>query len=164
MSYFCRFCGNILQSEYSKCYNIYCNGQKFNIGNFILDRCNIERGIGRIIKIIRVPASRRFDAKDTFEILKYKVIFNDNFVKILHPIDLIHYIFKKNERILTKFGLATINSDDFFVKDGKISYEAILENGKLTQIDESEIIEKYKDKTIDSILKNGFCNSRIFFL
>ncbi|MGQ4873960.1 MAG: SNF2-related protein, partial [Promethearchaeia archaeon] len=32
------------------------------------------------------------------------------------------------------------------------------------QIDESEIIEKYKDKTIDSILKNGFCNSRIFFL
>ena len=142
--YKCPFCGNELSSKFSKCYNTYCKGQKFNLGNLVIFRLNPELGLGRIIKKLDIPASRSLDDEDSYFITKYKVKFENNVVKIIHPLDLIHYVYDVNDRILTKNGIGTINTSNFLIKDGSISYEVLFPNGKLTQIYESEIISKYE--------------------
>ena len=53
-SYRCSFCGNNLKSRYSKCFNIYCQGLKFNNGNLVIYRLNPTLEIGRIIKKIEI--------------------------------------------------------------------------------------------------------------
>ena len=156
--YPCPFCNNELSSRFSKCFNIYCQGQKFNKGNLVIFRLNPDLGIGRIIKVIEIPSSKSLDDEDTFMIYKYKVVFKDGFIKIAHQVDLIHYIFEVNESVLTKNGIGIINSKDFLLKDGTISYECLMPNGKLTQIFEPEIYSEYqtslegliKDKKIDA--------------
>ncbi|MFX1257408.1 MAG: SNF2-related protein [Promethearchaeota archaeon] len=143
-NYNCPFCGKELESRYSKCFNLYCQGQKFNIDNLVIYRLNITLGIGRIIKKINIPASKSLDKNDDHFITKYKVIFKDNLVKILHPIDLIHKIFKINDRIITKKKIGRINSESFLIRNGIISYEVLFPNGRLEQIEESQIeIFKY---------------------
>lgn len=142
--YNCPFCGNELSSVFSKCYNTYCQGQKFNLGNLVIFRLNPELGLGRIIKKLEIPASKSLDEQDTFFIIKYKVLFENNIVKIIHPIDLIHNVFQLNEQIVTKEEIGVINSKDFLIKDGKISYEILFPNGNAYQIEESEIISKYE--------------------
>jgi len=142
--YHCPFCNNSLESRYSKCFNVYCQGQKFDVGNLVIYRLNHELGIGRIIKVFEIPASKSLDSEDDYLILKYKVLFENNLNKIIHPIDLIHKIFSSNERIITKKGVGTINSDNFLINKGQISYEVLYPNGKLEQIDEYEIISKYE--------------------
>ncbi|NVM18715.1 MAG: DEAD/DEAH box helicase family protein [Candidatus Lokiarchaeota archaeon] len=142
--YKCPFCTNSLESRFSKCFNVYCQGHKFNIDNLVIYRLNPEQGIGRIVKKLDIPASRSLDDEDTFFITKYKVRFENNIVKIIHPLDLIHHTFEVNERILTKGGIGTINSNNFLIKDGSISYEVLFPSGKLSQIYESEIISKYE--------------------
>ena len=144
LKYKCPFCTNSLESRFSKCFNVYCQGHKFNLDNLVVNRLNSELGIGRIVKKLEIPASRSLDDEDTYIITKYKVRFENNIVKIIHPLDLIHHIYEVNERILTKDGIGTINSKNFLIKDGSISYEVLLPNGKLTQIYESEIISKYE--------------------
>ncbi|NVM46640.1 MAG: DEAD/DEAH box helicase family protein, partial [Candidatus Lokiarchaeota archaeon] len=144
LKYKCQFCNNSLESRFSKCFNIYCQGHKFNLDNLIINRLNPELGIGRIIKKLEIPASRSLDDEDSYYITKYKVRFENNVVKIIHPLDLIHYIFEVNDRILTKSGIGTINSNNFLLKDGSTSYEVLFPNGKLVQIYESEIISKYE--------------------
>ncbi len=144
LKYKCPFCTNSLESRFSKCFNVYCQGLTFNSDNIVIYRLNPELGIGRIIKKLEIPASRSLDDEDTYFITKYKVRFENNIIKIIHPLDLIHYIYEVNERILTKDGIGTINSNNFLIKDGHISYELLLPNGKLTQIYESEIISKYE--------------------
>ena len=47
----CPFCRKELESRFSKCFNIYCRGQKFNLGNLVLFRLNPDLGLGKIIKI-----------------------------------------------------------------------------------------------------------------
>ncbi|MFX1337731.1 MAG: DEAD/DEAH box helicase [Promethearchaeota archaeon] len=143
-NYNCPFCGNNLESRYSKCFNIYCQGQKFNEGNLIIYRLNPNFEIGRIIKRLEIPASKSLDNEDTYLITKYKVLFKNTIIKTIHPIDLIHYIFDVNEQILTKKGVGVVNTQDFLTKDGKISYEILFPNGKLEQINETEIISKYE--------------------
>ena len=144
LKYKCPFCTNSLESRFSKCFNVYCQGHKFNLDNLVINRLNPELGIGRIVKKLEIPASRSLDDEDTFFLTKYKVRFENNIVKIIHPLDLIHQTFEVNERILTKDGVGTINSDNFQIKDGSISYEVLFPNGKLTQIYEPEIISKYE--------------------
>ncbi|MBY8988284.1 MAG: DEAD/DEAH box helicase family protein [Candidatus Lokiarchaeota archaeon] len=144
LKYKCQFCSGALESRFSKCFNVYCQGHKFNLDNFVINRLNPELRIGRIIKKLEIPASRSLDDEDSYFITKHKVKFENNVVKIIHPLDLIHYVYEVNERILTKYGIGTINSNNFLMKDGSISYEVILPNGKLTQIYESEIISKYE--------------------
>jgi len=144
LKYKCPFCTNALESRFSKCFNVYCQGLTFNLDNLTTYRLNPELGIGRIIKRLEIPASRSLDAEDTYFITKFKVRFENNVVKIIHPLDLIHYVYKVNERILVKEGVGTINSNNFLIKDGSISYEVLFPNGKLTQIYESEIISKYE--------------------
>ncbi|MFX1448813.1 MAG: DEAD/DEAH box helicase, partial [Promethearchaeota archaeon] len=107
-------------------------------------RLNPKLGIGRVIKKLEIPNSRSLDDEDTYFITKLKVRFENNIFKIVHPLDLIHYIYEVNERILIKEGIVTINSDDFLTKEGSISYEVLFPNGKLSQIYESEIISKYE--------------------
>jgi len=144
LKYKCPFCTNSLEFRFSKCFNVYCQGHKFNLDNLVINRLNAELGIGRIVKKLEIPASRSLDDEDTFFITKYKVRFENNIVKIIHPLDLIHQTFVVNERILTNDGIGTINTNNFLIKDGSISYEVLFPNGKLTQIYESEIISKYE--------------------
>ncbi|MHA2290244.1 MAG: DEAD/DEAH box helicase, partial [Promethearchaeota archaeon] len=99
---------------------------------------------------------RSLDAEDTYFIAKFKVRFENNIVKIIHPLDLTHYMYELNERILTKEGICTINSNDFLIKDGSISYEVLFPNGKMGQIFEPEIISKY-----ETTVKNIIASKRI---
>jgi SNF2 family DNA or RNA helicase len=142
--YTCNFCGKDLESKFSKCFNIYCQGQKFNVGNLIIYRLNPDLGIGRIIRKLEIPTSKSLDEEDTYFITKYKVTFRNNIIKIIHPIDLIHYVFEFNDKIVTKQGIGYINTKDFLIKDGIISYEFLMENGKKSQIFENEIYSKYE--------------------
>ncbi len=151
--YNCHFCGNELESRFSKCFNLYCQGQKFNKGNLIVYRLNPEFGIGRVVKRIEIPASKSLDDEDTFFITKFKVVFKDNIIKIIHPIDLVHYIFELNERVITKQGTGIINSEEFLIKDGLVSYEFLMQNGKITQIFEPEIYSKY-EKPLEGLIKS----------
>ncbi|MFX1494187.1 MAG: DEAD/DEAH box helicase, partial [Promethearchaeota archaeon] len=149
----CPFCGNALLSRFSKCFNTYCQGQKFNVDNLVIFRLNPELSIGRIIKKLEIPISKSLDEEDTIFITKFKVVFKNNIIKIIHPIDLIHNVFGLNEKIITKEGIGVINSKDFLMKDGKISYEILFSNGKVSQIEESEIISLY-ESTVKSIISN----------
>ena len=142
--YECPFCNNLLESRFTKCYNVYCQGHKFSTDNLVTFRLNPELGVGRIVRKIDIPASKSLDDDDTYIITKYKVKFDNNNIKVIHPLDLIHYIFEVNDRIVTKNRIGTINSDNFLIKDGKISYEVLLTNGKISQIYELEIISKYE--------------------
>ncbi|MFX1524529.1 MAG: DEAD/DEAH box helicase [Promethearchaeota archaeon] len=146
LKYHCPFCKKELESRYSKCFNIYCQGQKFNVGNLVIYRLNPNLGLGRIIKILEIPISKSLDEIDTQFLTKYKVIFKNNIFKIIHPIDLIHYIFEEDEKVESKQGVGIINSQEFLIQDGKISYEFLTENGKVSQIYESEIYSKYIPK------------------
>ena len=150
-NYKCPFCGNKLPSKFSKCFNQYCKGQEFNLGNLIIYRLNPHLGIGRIIKELDIPASKSLDEPDTYEITKYKVSFENNITKIIYPVDLIHYIFEVNEKIITKYGIGVINSNDFMIQDGIISYEVLFSDGKREQIQETEIKREYKEYTKDQI-------------
>ncbi|MHA2283594.1 MAG: DEAD/DEAH box helicase [Promethearchaeota archaeon] len=143
LKYRCPFCKNELESRYSKCFNIYCQGQKFKTGNLVIYRLNPDLGLGRIIKEIEIPTSKSLDEEDTKFFSKFKVLFTNNIVKIIHPIDLVHFIFKINEKIESKQGIGIINSQDFLVQDGMISYEFLGENGKKSQLHESEVYSKY---------------------
>lgn len=151
--YKCPFCGNELESRFSKCFNLYCQGQKFNKGNLVVYRLNPEFGIGRVVKKLEIPASKSLDEEDTFLITKFKVVFKDNIIKIIHLVDLVHYIFELNERIITKQGIGIINSHDFLIEDGLVSYEFLLSNGKITQIFEPEIYSKY-ETSLEGIIKS----------
>ncbi len=144
LKYKCPFCSNSLETRLTKCFNVYCQGHKFNLGNLVIFRLNSDLDIGRIVKKIDIPASRSLDDEDSYFITKYKVLFENNIIKIIHPLDLIHYVFEVNERIITKKGVGVINSKNFVIKDGNLSYETIYPNGKLAQIYESEIISKYE--------------------
>ncbi len=146
LNYRCPFCGNELTSKITKCFNIYCRGHKFNVGNLVINRLNPDLGIGKIIRIIEVPVSKSLDDEDTQILKKYKVLFKNSVIRVLHPIDLIHYIYEVNDKIETKQGLGVINSKDFIIKDGAISYEFLKENGKKVQLDETEIYAKYTPK------------------
>jgi len=142
LKYKCPFCNNSLISRFSKCFNIYCNGKEFNEDNLVLYRLNPNFGIGKIVKKIKIPTSKSFDEEDLSFIVKFKVKFKNNLSKIIHPIDLIHYIFRINEEIKFKNQNGIINSSEILIKDGKLSYEVLLPNGKTSQIYESEIILK----------------------
>ena len=144
LKYECPFCNNSLESRSTKCFNVYCQGHKFCVDNLVTFRLNPELGLGRIVKKIEIPASRSLDDDDTYFLTKYKVKFDNNNIKVIHPLDLIHFIFEVNDRIVTKDRIGTINSNNFLIKDGKISYEFLLTNGKITQINEAEIISKYE--------------------
>jgi len=98
-------------------------------------------GIGRIIKVLEIPASRTLDEQDSYLITKYKVKFQENFIRIFHPIDLIHFIFRINDKIQTYDGtkIGVINSNEFEIKNGLISYEVLTQDGKKYQVYENEI-------------------------
>ncbi|MHA1193094.1 MAG: DEAD/DEAH box helicase [Promethearchaeota archaeon] len=129
----------------SKCFNVYCQGQEFNVDNLVIYRLNPELGIGRIIKRLEIPASKFLDDKDTLIDLKFKVLFDNNLTKILAPIDLIHIIFSTNDRIITKKGIGVVNSNDFHYNNGKISYEVLYSDGNLHQVEEKIIFSIYHE-------------------
>ncbi|MGV9198473.1 MAG: DEAD/DEAH box helicase [Promethearchaeia archaeon] len=143
-TYQCPFCGNDLPSKFSKCFNQYCKGQEFSLGNLVIYRLNPQLGIGRIIKRLDIPTSKELDKPDSYEIIKFKVEFANNIKKVIHPVDLIHYTFDVNEKVVTQFGVGVINSKDFMVQDGIISYEVLFSDGKKEQIQETEIKREYK--------------------
>ncbi|GAH11199.1 unnamed protein product, partial [marine sediment metagenome] len=101
LKYSCPFCGKKLESRFSKCFNIYCQGQKFNVSNLVIYRLNPNLGIGRVIRRLEIPTSKSLDEDDTHFITKFKVSFRNNIIKIIHPIDLIHYIFQEEDKIKT---------------------------------------------------------------
>ena len=160
----CGFCGKELGSRFSKCFNIYCQGQKFNVGNLVIYRLNPDLGIGRVIKKLEIPTSKSLDEDDTHFITKYKVSFRNKIIKIIHPIDLIHYIFEKEDQIVTKQGIGYINKKDFLIKNGIISYEFLMENGKVYQIFENEIYSKYETPIKSLISKQIFDPPKNFLI
>lgn len=160
----CPFCRKELESKYSKCFNIYCQGQKFNKGNLIIYRLNPDLGIGRILRKIEIPTSKSLDDDDTRLFSKFKVRFKNDIVKIIHPIDLIHFIFDVDEKVQSKQGIGIINSKDFIIRDGKISYEFLKKNGKLSQINESEIYSKYIPNIGMQISQSKFDPPRQFLI
>ncbi|MFW9875430.1 MAG: SNF2-related protein, partial [Candidatus Thorarchaeota archaeon] len=164
LKFSCPFCGNELESRFSKCFNVYCQGQKFNLGNLVIYRLNPDLGLGKIIKTIDIPTSKTLDDEDTHVFTKYKVLFKNNITKIIHPIDLIHFIFDVNERIETKQGIGIINSKEFMLKDGLISYEFLKGNGKKVQIYENEIYAKYATPIEALILKQRIDPPRNFLI
>ncbi|KKN35173.1 hypothetical protein LCGC14_0786250, partial [marine sediment metagenome] len=145
------------------CFNIYCQGSKFNIGNLVLYRLNKNLGLGRIIRIIEVPTSKSLDAEDTQFFTKYKVFFNNNIIKITFPIDLVHFVFDVNEKVVSKHGTGVINSKDFIIKDGTISYEFLKSDSKVVQIYESEIQSKY-ETLIETLIKRQKFDPSLNFL
>ncbi len=161
--YQCPFCNNVLNSRYSKCYNLYCEGQRFGLHNFIIYKLNPDLGIGRITKIIEIPISKSLDDQDSRFVKKYKVSFENNIVKIIHPIDLIHYLFAINESVRTNKGVGIINSQYFLKKDGEISYEILFSDGNIFQIAEAEILTQYQ-KPINKILAKKTLDSPQQFL
>ncbi|MBY9006088.1 MAG: DEAD/DEAH box helicase family protein [Candidatus Lokiarchaeota archaeon] len=163
-NYKCPFCGNTLESRYSKCFNIYCSGKEFNENNFIIYRLNPNLGIGKIIKQVKIPVSKSLDEDDLTFITKYKVIFNNNIQKIIHPIDLIHYVFQINEKIQSQKNIGIINDSNLFLKDGQISYEIILPDGKKSQIYESEIESLFQPNLNQKILKKDIDPPRNFLI
>ena len=153
LKYNCPFCGKELESRFSKCFNIYCQGQKFNLSNLVIYRLNPDLGTGRVIKKLEIPTSKSLDDNDTHFSTKYKVLFKNNIIKIIHPIDLVHYIFQEEDKIVTKQGIGYINKKEFLIKDGIISYEFLMENGKKSQIYENEIYSKY-ETPIKTLISN----------
>jgi len=164
LKYNCPFCGKELESRFTKCFNVYCQGQKFNLGNLVIFRLNPDLGLGKVIKLIEIPTSKSLDDEDTQVFTKYKVLFKNNIIKIIHPIDLIHFIFDINEKIESKQGIGIINSKEFMVKDGLISYEFLKENGKKIQIYEDEIYSKYTTPIETLLLKQRIDPPRNFLL
>ncbi|TXT60347.1 MAG: putative Helicase domain-containing protein [Promethearchaeota archaeon] len=160
----CPFCDNNLRSRYSKCFNLYCQGQEFNQDNLVIYRHNRDLGIGRIIKKLEIPASKSLEEEDSYIIEKFKVEFKNNITKILHPIDLIHHIFQENEQIRTKKGIATINTNNFNIRNGRLSYEVLYPDGKKDQVYESEILEKYTPNLEDFISKEEFDPPKQFLI
>ncbi|MBY8991354.1 MAG: DEAD/DEAH box helicase family protein [Candidatus Lokiarchaeota archaeon] len=160
----CPFCGNELKSRFTKCFNVYCQGQKFNLGNLVVYRLNPDLGLGKIIKVIEIPISKSLDDEDTKFLIKFKVLFKNNIIKIIHPIDLIHFIFDVNEKIESKQGIGIINSKEFLVKDGLISYEFLKENGKKVQIYEDEIYSKFVTPVESLIIKQEIDPPQNFLL
>jgi len=163
-NYTCPFCGKELESRFSKCFNIYCQGQKFNVGNLVIYRLNTDLGIGRIVKKLEIPTSKSLDEEDTHFIIKYKVSFKDNIIKIIHPIDLIHYVYELNDKVVTKHGNGYINTRDFLIQDGVLSYEFLTEDGKKSQIFENEIYSKYETPIKTLISKQIIDNPKNFLI
>lgn len=143
LTYQCPFCNNLLESRFSKCYNIYCEGQKFGLHNYVIYKLNPDLGVGKIIKVLDIPTSRSLDEEDNSILKLFKVEFESNIVKIIHPIDLIHYLFSVNEGVKTHKGFGVINSTHFLNKDGQISYEVLFSDGNLLQIYESDFLTQY---------------------
>ena len=163
-NYTCPFCGKELESRFSKCFNIYCQGKKFNVGNLVIYRLNTDLGIGRIVKKLEIPTSKSLDEEDTHFIIKYKVSFKDNIIKIIHPIDLIHYVYELNDKVVTKHGNGYINTRDFLIQDGVLSYEFLTEDGKKSQIFENEIYSKYETPIKTLISKQIIDNPKNFLI
>lgn len=162
--YHCPFCDNPLAWRGSKCFNVYCQGQEFNVDNLVTYRLNPELGIGRIIKRLEIPASSSLDGKDSIIDLKFKVIFENNLTKILSPIDLIHNIFSTNKRIITEKGIGVINSKEFHINKGKISYEVLYSDGNLQQVEEKEILSLYHKSLKKIIEQQTFDNPKYFLI
>ncbi|TFG19375.1 MAG: hypothetical protein EU533_06850, partial [Promethearchaeota archaeon] len=163
-TYACPFCNNNLETRFSKCFNVYCQGKEFNVGNLIIYRLNPELGIGRIARKVVIPTSKSLDEEDTQYLNKFKVTFKNNITKIIHPIDLIHYTFQLNERVITKNGVGVINTDEFLLKDGKISYEIIYPSGKRAQVSEDEITSVYEEPLKKIIKRQEFDPPRQFLI
>ena len=49
--YNCPFCSNSLESRFSKCFNVYCQGRKFNLGNLVIFRLNSDLDIETVTEI-----------------------------------------------------------------------------------------------------------------
>jgi SNF2 family DNA or RNA helicase len=143
LTYLCPFCNNLLESRFSKCYNIYCEGQKFGLHNYVIYKLNPGLGVGKIFKVLDIPTSRSLDEEDNSILKLFKVEFENNIVKIIHPIDLIHYLFSINESVKTHKGFGVINSSHFLNKDGQISYEVLFSDGNVLQIYESDFLIQY---------------------
>ncbi|MFW9949293.1 MAG: DEAD/DEAH box helicase, partial [Candidatus Thorarchaeota archaeon] len=162
--YKCPFCGNSVEFRFSKCYNLFCHGQKFNLDNLVVFRLNSSLGIGRIIKVLNIPTSKSIDEEDTSFITKFKVRFKNDVIKVIHPLDLVHYVFRVNEKVITHNGIAVINSNDFYVKDGQISYEVRFSNGKKAQLSEKEIKSRFETSLKRIISKGKFDPPKQFLL
>lgn len=160
----CPFCGKNLTSRFSKCFNKYCRGKEFNVGNKVIFRLNPDLGIGKIIKKMEIPASEELDKEDTHYITKFKALFPNKIIRILHPIDLIHYVFELNDQVATKKGIGVINSMDFEMKNGKLSYEIVFPNGNLEQLEEIEIYSPYKSSFKDRIIKKDISPPQNFLI
>ncbi|GAH31913.1 unnamed protein product, partial [marine sediment metagenome] len=66
------------------------------------------KGFQHARKRLEIPTSKSLDEDDTYFITKFKVSFRNNIIKIIHPIDLIHYIFQEEDKIVTKQGIGYI--------------------------------------------------------
>ncbi len=150
----CPFCGKELDDTFSKCFNQYCRGKEFNIGNKVIYRLNPELGIGKIIKILEIPSSKKLDEKDSLTLIKYKVLFPNKITRIVHPIDLIHRVFEINEQVMTIKGPGTINSSEFLIQKGILSYEVLFPNGAIEQIKETEIYSTHVPSLEEGASKN----------
>lgn len=162
--YRCPFCDNPLAWIGSKCFNVYCQGQEFNVDNLVIYRLNPELGIGRIIKRLEIPASKSLDDKDNLIDLKFKVLFANNLIKFLAPIDLIHIIFSTNDRIITEKGIGVVNSKDFQVNKGKISYEVLYSDGNLRQVEEKKIYSLYHESLKKAIEQQKLDKPEFFLI
>ncbi len=142
--YLCPFCKNKLSTKFSKCFNQYCGGQEFNVGNKVIYRLNPKLGIGKIIKKLEIPYSKKLDGEDTLLLANYKVLFPNNLNKIIHPVDLIHQVYELNEQVVTKNGVGVVNSNEILIQKGNLSYEILFPNGNIEQVQETEIYSEFE--------------------
>ena len=160
----CPFCGKKLQRRFSKCFNIYCEGKEFHKNNLVIYRLNSELGVGRIVKDLNIPASNALEEDDTYFITKHKVQFQNNITKIVHPYNLVHYVFQTNDRIETDTGSYIVNSPSPIIRDGRLSYEVLATNGKKTLIYESEINLKDKRVQKEPIFEEKLSSPKAFLV
>ncbi|MEJ2295751.1 MAG: SNF2-related protein, partial [Candidatus Lokiarchaeota archaeon] len=107
-------------------------------------KLNPDLGTGKIIKILDIPTSKSLDEEDKGILKLYKVEFENKIIKIIHPIDLIHYILPINYKVKTSKGLGVINSQYFIDKNGQISYEVLFSDGIIAQTDEKDFLPHYE--------------------
>jgi SNF2 family DNA or RNA helicase len=160
----CPFCGNKLPTRFSKCFNIYCEGKEFHKNNLVIYRLNSELGVGRIVKDLNIPSSNSLEEDDTYFITKHKVQFQNNITKIVHPYNLVHYVFQTNDRIETDTGSYIVNSPSPIIRDGRLSYEVLATNGKKTLIYESEINLKDKRVQKEPIFEETLSSPKAFLV
>ncbi|MHA1248891.1 MAG: SNF2-related protein [Candidatus Helarchaeota archaeon] len=117
---FCEYCGSLIYG--GKCIHEDCFSNTYTIGNLVISRKFNDMGIGKIIDI---------DINQNI-----KVLFSNKKSLNLKKDDLIHFKFRNNEIIETKFGKGQIKG--FEIVNNKIKYKLLIKN-EIHKIFEDEI-------------------------
>ncbi|MHA1728889.1 MAG: DEAD/DEAH box helicase [Promethearchaeota archaeon] len=162
----CQYCGaNLLITLI--CSNVKCHSHDFSLGNRIFLYNHPEYGTGFIDKIVDYKSAYEFcsdtncveeieDINDEnlfYEKPRYRIKFKIYSDQIVPVEELRHEIYRKGERIRTKFGIGIIRKVNLIQSKNHITYDVIFEDQNVKNLEENEILE-YIFEPVDSFFKN----------